>query len=338
MTNPAEKFTDASAHTNPYLGLLVDGRYRVEDVIGEGGMGIVFRVRHVRLESDLAMKVCRVRFQGNPRALAQFEEEARIAARIESPHVVGVRDFGLLGCGSLYSVMEFVDGISLARHLSPGRALPVERAAFYARQICDGLAAVHNAGIVHRDLKPGNVMLSARDGRELVRIIDFGIAHALELTDEIRRSHRIVGTPVYMAPEQCLGRVVDTRADIYSLGVMLFEMTTGRVPFDAPSVVDIMARQMNEPPPRPSTLNPEIPRALDETILACLEKSPKNRVQSATKLAARLDEHTRSRAISFVRAKARRPSDVAETLDAYGDTALETLSAVSRVEVRKRLA
>ena len=220
------------------VGDVVAERYGIEAVLGEGGMGVVYRVLHMHLRKLYALKVLLPEWSSTPEVVTRFEREAIAAGRIQSPHVVAAIDFGRLADGSFFLVMEYVDGLTLRSVLDAG-ALEPARALRILKGIVTALDAAHSTGIVHRDVKPENVMLVERDGQpDFVKVLDFGIAKTDGLgcggpggSTALTKAGAIIGTLEYMAPEQALGQPVDARSDLYSAGVILFEMLTGQCPF-----------------------------------------------------------------------------------------------------------
>lgn len=243
---------------DPLIGQVVAGRYRVEELIGQGGMGRVFKAVHVHMHKTVALKVLRPEMTAIRGVLARFEREAVAAGRISHANVVAATDFGRMDSdGAFYLVLEYVDGPSLRRELKKG-AFSVPRALNVAKQICEALAAAHQQGVIHRDLKPDNISIVDDNGRDLVKVLDFGIAKfsdGASGTGEGEHQTRfgvVMGTPRYMSPEQATGSPVDHRTDLYALGVILFEMLSGSAPFVATHVNAVLSQQLiAEPPPLP---------------------------------------------------------------------------------------
>jgi serine/threonine-protein kinase len=267
------------------IGATIDGRYRVEALLGEGGMGLVYRVTHTRLNKPLAIKVLRLENTRDEEVLARFRREAESASAIGNQHIVDINDFGVLSDGSTYFVMECLEGMDLIEAMDLARQIPENRALHIAGQICKALGAAHDAGIVHRDLKPENVFLMARDETaDFVKILDFGIAKVANGPTRLTRKGEVLGTPHYMSPEQCEGEDVDHRTDIYALGVLLYEMLTGHVPHDADTMMGILTKHLYEDPIPPRIRAPQMSQPLEKLIMRCLEKRPDNRYQTMREL------------------------------------------------------
>jgi tRNA A-37 threonylcarbamoyl transferase component Bud32 len=279
---------------DPYVGAVIDGRYRVETVLGEGGMGVVYRCTHTIIGKKLALKVLRAELARDVEVTERFLNEAKAASAIGNPHIVDISDFGQFPDGSTYFVMEFLTGRPLTAADANGARLPIDRILKVARQLAEGLAAAHAAGIVHRDLKPDNIFLVERGGeKEFVKILDFGIAKVSTSEGKLTRAGAVFGTPHYMSPEQAAGTSVDQRGDIYSLGVILYELVSGRVPFDADNFMGVLTQHMYKAPLllREATPNPELlPPGLESIVMKCLAKRPEQRYGSMLELVADLDK------------------------------------------------
>jgi len=277
---------------DPLIGRVLDGRYLVEKVLGEGGMGIVYRAKHTALGKPLAVKVLRAEVSKDQEIVQRFRQEAQSATAIGNEHIIDISDFGTLPDGSTYFVMEFLDGIAVTTAMEIDRPLPAARTVRIAKQICTALGAAHQAGIVHRDLKPDNIYLVKRSNdSDFVKVLDFGIAKVGGATSKLTRAGQVFGTPHYMSPEQCAGTNVDQRTDIYALGVILYEMVSGRVPFDADNLMGILTKHLYENPIPPRELPPptDVPPALESVIMKALEKKPELRYQTMGEMRADLE-------------------------------------------------
>lgn len=290
-TEPAPAEVPAVSGVHPLVGTLLADRYRIDQLLGEGGMGQVYRAEHVHMRKAVALKVLHRELTVQPEIVARFEREAVVAARIEHPNVAAATDFGRLADGSFYLVLEFVEGRSLTKLMASERRLPVQRALQITRQIADALSTAHQVGIVHRDLKPDNVMLVGRDQTEdFVKVLDFGIAKIQneDTSDQpaLTKAGTVFGTPEYMAPEQARGAVADARADLYTLGMMLYEMLSGKTAFADPELIVVLTRQMTKDPP---PLPPEVDAETQALVMTLLKKDPDERIQTAQALCDRID-------------------------------------------------
>jgi serine/threonine-protein kinase len=268
------------------LGSIVDGKYLVERIIGEGGMGRVVEATHIDLEQKVAIKHLRPEVMARSEAVHRFLREARAAVRLRSEHVARVLDVGIGPSGVPYMVMELLDGKDLATLLREDGPVPSGVAVGWVLQACEAIAEAHGMGIVHRDIKPGNLFLTgADDGSDLVKVLDFGISKARQRTDEdfsLTRTSSLMGSPGYMSPEQLRApRDVDARGDIWSIGVVLYELLEGRVPFEAEVFSELCIKVAMDPlPPLVRT-----PPGLAHVVIRCLEKDPAARWKDVAALA-----------------------------------------------------
>lgn len=277
---------------DPLLGSVLHDRYRVVRRIGRGGMGIVYLAEHVLIGRRYALKILCERANATDEMVARFHREAVAAAAVGSEHVVEVTDMGRLDDGTTFLVMEYLEGIELAKAVSASGAFSPDRAVHIACQLCDALTAVHRTGIVHRDLKPENLFLIAHGGRgDFVKVLDFGVCKLLAPDHfdpdqpALTRTNASLGTPQYMAPEQFQNSAgVDHRADIHAVGAIVYFMLTGRPPFDAPTMGQLFMRVCVEPPPPLLALRPELPPELDAVLRRALSKQPEDRFASAAAL------------------------------------------------------
>jgi serine/threonine-protein kinase len=273
------------------LGSVVDGRYEILSVIGEGGMGTVYEVRHRLLGKRFALKALRKDLALDGEIAARFIQEARTAAAVSHPGLVEITDFGQLESGQVYFVMELLEGQSLAALLRTGGPLPAARGLGIVRQLVHALKAAHDENIVHRDLKPDNIHIARREPEgDVVKIVDFGLAKVIG-SSNLTRAGMVFGTPHYMSPEQAAGEPVDHRADIYALGIVMYEMFTGKVPFEADSYMGVLTKHMYMAPAPPSQLSPELKSlgTLEEVILRCLQKRPASRYENLSALLSDLE-------------------------------------------------
>jgi eukaryotic-like serine/threonine-protein kinase len=261
----------------------LESRYQVLKELGRGGMGIVFQAHDKQLNEQVAIKVLSPLLSHDGDALERLKREVSAARRVTHPNVIRIHDISEIN-GLHFVSMEYFHGTNLKDYIKQRGALSTMQAFNIASQICDGLDAAHRQGIVHRDLKSQNVIINASNQ---IKIIDFGLAHTAQL-EGLTATGLIMGTPEYMAPEQVAGKRVDERADIYSLGVILYELFTGRVPFTGDSAIAIGFKQLKEDPPRPQELNPQIPPAVQSVILKALQKDPVMRYHSVAELKAEL--------------------------------------------------
>jgi CheY-like chemotaxis protein len=276
---PADSADQARTPADVQAGMVLAGRYHLESRIGSGTFGTVFRARHAELGHPVAVKVLQASATANPEALARFRREGITACRVRHPHAVQVLDFGVTG-GIAYLVMELLSGYSLEKELEAGRQIPLARTVKLMVPVCEALHAAHRSGIVHRDVKPANVFLHLAGGEEVPKVLDFGIARIVgeaAADPRVTLEGFVVGTPVYMAPERFRNQPVDGRSDVYSVGVTLYQMLTGRLPFAAdPQDPMAVAIQHLEAPPPPMRAR-DVPGAVEEVVMNALRKTRDHR-------------------------------------------------------------
>jgi eukaryotic-like serine/threonine-protein kinase len=271
---------------DPLLGQTVSGRFLLEELVGHGGMGRVYKARHLGLSAPVAIKLLKPAFLSDPTLVGRFEREAAAASRLHHPNVVAVLEFGSTGPdGTLFIAMEYVDGKDLRVVLRDEWPLPEARLCHLLAQVLSALGEAHARNVIHRDLKPENIMVAKDLGQgERVKVLDFGIAKILDGDlPVLTRNDVVCGTPQYMAPEQATGAGLDARSDIYAVGVILYQLCTGRLPFDGTSAMDVLTQHVNDLPQAPRQRAPRasISEAMERLILRALEKDPARRPQSA---------------------------------------------------------
>ena len=276
-------------------GDILAGKYRVERVLGIGGMGVVVAAHHIVLDEKVALKFLLPDALGNALAVARFVREARAAVRIKSEHVARVSDVGTLPNGAPYMVMEYLDGGDLAAWLSERGALPIEQAVEFVLQACVAVADAHAIGIVHRDLKPANLFCVRRsDGNLSIKVLDFGISKMTTSfggsgPSALTHTSALMGSPLYMSPEQMRSaKDANAQADIWAIGIILFELITGKPPFIAETLPELVLRITSDPPPPIRSFRPDVPEALEAVILRCLEKDRQKRYANVAELALAL--------------------------------------------------
>nr|XP_061810442.1 serine/threonine-protein kinase pkn3-like [Nerophis lumbriciformis] len=288
--------------TGPMLaqGDMVTDRYRIVGLLGEGGVSVVYRAEHMLLMKHVALKLMRPELSSMPTARERFALEARSVCQLDHPNIVRVTDFGYANDGRMFLVMDLIEGESLGAVMDRFERLEPAMALTITMQLLRGLRHAHERGVVHRDLKPDNIVITTRDGDQQPKILDFGIA---KITDQqqgkrsITQAGTVFGTPRYMSPEQAAGEPIDLRTDIYTMGVIMYQLLTGRLPFDGTSTVQILSRVLTQPPPAMALNTPtrEVGRALEALVLKGLEKERENRYGSATEMLMTIEAVARQR-------------------------------------------
>jgi eukaryotic-like serine/threonine-protein kinase len=266
----------------------LEGRYQVLKELGRGGMGIVFQAYDKQLKEQVAIKILSPLLSNDNDALERLKREVSAARRITHSNVIRIHDIAEAN-GLQYVSMEYFAGSNLKEYMKQAGHLSLMEAFNIASQVCDGLRAAHEQGVIHRDLKSQNIIINAANQ---IKIIDFGLAHTQQMQG-LTATGLIMGTPEYMAPEQVSGKRVDERADVYSLGIILYELFTGKVPFTGPSAISVGFQQMKDSPPPPTSVNPQIPVPLEQVILKALQKDPMQRHRSVAELKEDLDQAVR---------------------------------------------
>src|SRR5215207_7571396 len=259
------------------------GNYRIISQVGQGGMATVYKAYQPSMDHHVAVKVLPSQLAESKEFVARFQQEARTIARLEHPHILPVFDYGESD-GTAYFVMRYLEAGTLKDRMVAGRPLPLDEIDRIFTQLTDALSYAHSHGVIHRDLKPANALVDS-DGN--LFLTDFGIAKILEeASPRLTQTDAIMGTPAYISPEQAQGQPVDQRSDIYSLGIILYEMVTGRVPFMADTPLAIIFKHVSDPLPLPSSIKPDIPASIEQVILKALAKDPKDRFSTAAEFAA----------------------------------------------------
>ncbi len=277
-------------------GDILAGKYRVERVLGVGGMGVVVAAHHIRLDMKVALKFLLPAMLGDAEAVARFAREARAAVRITNEHVARVTDVGTLDNGAPYIVMEYLEGEDLGEWLRQRGALPIDLAVDFVLQACVAIADAHGLGIVHRDLKPANLFCCVRrsDGQSIIKVLDFGISKVTSVdpsspAGSVTQTGALMGSPLYMSPEQMQSpRSVDAQTDIWAVGVILYQLLTGRVPFEGQTIAEVAVKAATQAPPPMRDFQPDVPAALEAVICKCLEKQRHQRYANVSELALAL--------------------------------------------------
>jgi serine/threonine-protein kinase len=332
MTDP--KATIVDPHN--LMGRVVSDRYEVQEMLGEGSMGYVFLAEHTHMKKKVALKVMRPEFLENEEAVERFQREAQAAGHIDHPHVCAATDFGRLDDDRFFLVMEYLEGTNLGDRLAEEGPLLPERALAIVRRIASGLERAHELGVVHRDLKPDNIMLLDREGTEdFVKIMDFGVARVEVVSkQQLTQAGMTMGTPVYMSPEQAMAERADERSDLYSLGIIFFEMLTGSVPFYSESLAVILSKHTSEQPPSMHEVAPDelIPQDLCDIVDRLLAKDPEERFQTPRELIEALDSADLTPYVPGP-SPASSPEDVGDPFEDYAPDARNSEEADTELDV-----
>lgn len=282
---------------DPLIGTVLAGNYEILDVLGQGGMGVVYRGKHSLMERIVAIKMLLSQLISDTNSVKRFQQESKASARLKHPHIIDVYDFGISPAGQPYIVMEFLEGTPLSDLIKKEGQISVDRSIKLIAQACDALDHAHKQGVVHRDLKPSNIVLTTYDEeKDYVKVVDFGVAKLIEIGNNgegqrLTQAGEVCGSPVYMSPEQCMGQELDARSDIYSMGIVLYETLTGKLPILGKTMVDTMSKHISEPPVPFNVARPDlyIPERLEWVVNKALSKDPANRQQSMEELKFDLD-------------------------------------------------
>lgn len=288
----------AGPAADPMVGRLLDNRYQIVSKIGEGGMGAIYKAVHTEMGRTCAIKLMTAISVGNEDAIARFKREAKMASRIDNPHAVIIYDFGVAENGMLFLAMEFIDGKPLSRIMAESRMLPIDRVVHITNQITEGLAAAHALEIVHRDLKPDNIMITRKgNDSDYVKVLDFGIAKTVaddgDGAEHLTKTGFVLGTPVYMSPEQLLGEKLDPRSDIYSLAIIIYQMLGGQLPFTGDNPQSVMMKRITSQPIPLRSIAPSLSEDVEQAVMQGLTRDPENRTPTVEAFAAALRDAAR---------------------------------------------
>jgi serine/threonine protein kinase len=281
---------------DPLIGSVLDGSYEVLSLIGHGGMGVVYKARHKLMDRIVAIKMLKAALVSDSMSVKRFQQEVKATGRLVHPHAITVYDFGISPEGLPYIVMDYLEGSSLSEVIKKDGQVEVDRCIKIVSEACEALAHAHKQGVVHRDLKPSNIVLTNYDDDpDFVKVVDFGVAKlvggAAEGAQRLTQTGEVCGSPVYMSPEQCLGQELDFRSDIYSMGIVVYETLTGRLPLIGRTMVDTMSKHVSEMPQPFNKIRPDIyiPERLEQVVFRAMAKDPAKRHQSMEELRADLE-------------------------------------------------
>lgn len=279
---------------DPLIGTILAGNYEILSVLGQGGMGVVYKARHALMDRIVAIKMLQAQLITDSMSVKRFQHESKAASRINHPNVISVYDFGISPTGQPYIVMDYLEGTPLSDEIKREGQIGVERTIKIMAQACDALEHAHKQGVIHRDLKPSNIVLINFDGdKDFVKVVDFGVAKLLTGTEsqKLTQVGEVCGSPVYMSPEQCKGLDLDNRSDVYSMAIVVYEALTGRLPILGKTMVETMFEHVSSPPKTIAEARPDlyIPERLEAVIMKALSKDPKDRHQSMDHLRADLE-------------------------------------------------
>lgn len=324
MTIPDEKTA-----IDPMIGKVLAGRFRIVERIGQGGMGCVYQALHIEMDRPCAIKLLLPLAGDQESARARFRREAKMSSRINSPNAVTIYDFGEAEAGQFYLAMEYIEGESLATVLNREKLLPLGRVLNITDQIARALSAAHALGIVHRDLKPANIMLTRKDGGELVKVLDFGIAKTVtdDDNDKLTLTGCMVGTPTFMSPEQVLGDPIDSRSDIYSLAIMVYQMLSGSLPFAGENAQTVIMKRLHDAPIPLRAAAPFLTPEIEQAVMRGLEREPSKRITNVEQFAASLRAAVAAGNQNILDSR---------TIERHQTESDSTTLVVPRPEVRKR--
>jgi serine/threonine-protein kinase len=277
--------------TDPMIGQVLAGRFRIVERIGQGGMGCVYKAVHIQMDRICAIKVLSPQAGDPESASARFRREAKMSSRIDSPNAVTIYDFGEAEPGQFYLAMEYIEGESLVQVLNREKSLPLDRVIDITRQIARGLSAAHALGIVHRDLKPANIMLSRRKEGEIVKVLDFGIAKTItdDDSDTLTQAGHLLGTPTYMSPEQVMGESIDSKSDVYSLAIIVYQLLSGALPFAGDNLRNLMMERINGEPKPLRSVAPFVSEKIAQVVMRGLAREPDHRIADVDQFSAALN-------------------------------------------------